>query len=176
MRLDETLNWNQEVDGGETGGEYVLNYYRVAEKYLYNYRPLKASIENMKKEIEDLDYYVVSSKSLENKGGPVYNNSIIENAVINIDEKRNDLEMEIRRLENKLRRIDKSLEILGETEKYIIEERYFEEKEWWKIAHKLRYSERWCKELRRRAVKKIAISLFGEKAMEDEIIKREMNG
>lgn len=143
-----------------------MNYNGITEKYLYNYRPLKASIENMKKEINDLNYYICSSLKLDNIGGIGYKGSITEMAAINIQEKKNNTRFEIIKLEN---RIDRSIEVLSEIEKYIIEEKYFEGQEWWKIAYELRYSERWCKELRRRALIRIAISLFGEKAMKEEI-------
>lgn len=146
-----------------------MNYYGITEKYLYNYRPLKASIENMEKEISDLDYYIASSIKLDYIGGIGYKGSITEMAAINIQEKKDNIRFEIRKLEDRLERIDRSLEALSEIERYIIEDKYFEGREWWKIAYKLRYSERWCKELRRRAVEKIAISLFGEKAMKEEI-------
>lgn len=142
-----------------------MNYYSITEEYLKNYKPLKASIENMRKEIEDLDYYVASSPSLEYIGEKKYKQSSTENAVINIENKKKKIENNINSIESKLERIEKGIETLNETEKYVIVERYFEGRQWWVIAYKLKYSERWCKELRRRAVEKISISLFGEKAM-----------
>lgn len=145
-----------------------MNYYNITEKYLYNYRPLKASIENMSKEIDEIDYFVCNGFKLGYTGYVGYRGSITEVTAINIYERKDKTRLEIMELKNRLDRIDRGLNVLSEIERYIIDERYFEGREWWKIAYKLRYSERWCKELRRRSVNKIAISLFGEKAMEED--------
>jgi len=142
-----------------------MNYYALTEKYLYNYIPLKISIENLSKEIEELDYNSVATISYEYIGSIGYRESNVENKVIKIEKKRDKLKDKILDLENKLERIDRAIEGLNEIERYIIEERYFKGKQWWVIAYKLKYSERWCKELRRRAIEKISIGLWGEEAM-----------
>lgn len=142
-----------------------MNYYKATEKYLYNYKSFKANIVNMETQIEEIDYYSVKAVGYDYIDDIGYRGSTVENAIINIDKKRNDLENKIVELKSKLERIDKAIEALNEIEQQIISERYFEGRQWWQIAYKLRYSERWCKELRSRAVEKISIGLWGEEAL-----------
>ncbi len=142
-----------------------MNYYKATEKYLYNYKSLKANIENMKTQIKELDYSSVKGANYDYIDNGGYKKSAVESTVLYIDKKRSNLERKIIELKSKLERIDKSIEALNEVEQFIIKERYFEGKQWWKIAYKLRYSERWCKELRSRAVEKISIGLWGEDAL-----------
>ena len=51
-----------------------MNYYKVTEKYLYNYRSLKANIENIKTQMSELDYGSVKSASLDYRGNGGYKN------------------------------------------------------------------------------------------------------
>lgn len=154
----------QKSHAGKNRGENVTYYERTVE-YLENYKPLQASIENMEKEIEELDYFAAKGICLEYTGRNGYKTSLTEDAAINIMERKEQLRRAIRRTKHNLDKIDRGLETLNEVEKYIIVARYFEGQQWWTIAYRLKYSERWCKELRRRAVKRISISLFGEKAI-----------
>ena len=151
---------------GEGGGTMV-NYYKATEKFLYNYNSLKASIENMKQEIEEMEYFGITA--LDYKQEPVGKtyafHSTTENEAIKITNKKEILGTRIKLLENKLERIDRAVEALNEIEQKIIKLRYYEGRQWWQIAYEMKYSEKWCKELRRRAVQKVAIGLFGEDAL-----------
>lgn len=139
-----------------------MNYYALTEKYLYNYTALNINIENMRDEIKEIDYNSVGAANFEYIGDAGYKGSNVENTVIKLEKKRSRLKRKILELENKLKRIDRSLEALDEVERKIIEQRYFDGKQWWIVAQDLRYSERWVKELRKRAIIKIAIGLWGE--------------
>jgi DNA-directed RNA polymerase specialized sigma subunit len=154
---------------GEGGGAMV-NYYKATEKFLYNYNSLKASIENMKQEIEELDYREISAVNYEKEPtGKTYDfHSITEEAGIRAAEKKKLLEKRIKATQSKLERIDRAIKALNDTERQIITERYINGKQWWQVAYTVKFNERWCKELRRRAVQKVAIGLFGEKAMNEE--------
>jgi len=154
---------------GEGGGAMV-NYYKATEKFLYNYNSLKASIENMKQEIEELDYREISAVNYEKEPtGKTYAfHSITEEAGIRAAEKKKLLEERIKATQSKLERIDRAIKALNDTERQIITERYINGKQWWQVAYIVKFNERWCKELRRRAVQKVAIGLFGEKAMHEE--------
>jgi DNA-directed RNA polymerase specialized sigma subunit len=144
-----------------------LNYYKATEKFLYNYNSLKASIENMKQEIDEMDYREISAIDYEKE--PVSEtyafHSATEEAAIYAADKKSLLEQRIKTTEGKLERIDRAIEALNDTERQIITERYINGKQWWQVAYSVKFNERWCKEIRRRAVEKIAIGLFGEKAM-----------
>ena len=151
---------------GERGGAMV-NYYKATEKFLYNYNSLKASIENMKQEIEELDYREISAVNYEKEPtGKTYAfHSITEEAGIRAAEKKKLLEKRIKATQSKLERIDRAIKALNDTERQIITERYINGKQWWQVAYEIKYSEKWCKELRRRAVQKVTIGLFGEDAL-----------
>ena len=144
-----------------------MNYYKATEKFLYNYNSLKASIENMKQEIEEMDYREISAIDYEKEPtSETYAfHSATEESAIYAVERKNLLEKRIKITESKLERIDRAIEALNDTERQVIIERYINGKQWWQVAYSVKFNERWCKEIRRRAVEKIAIGLFGEKAM-----------
>jgi DNA-directed RNA polymerase specialized sigma subunit len=149
-----------------------LNYYKATEKFLYNYNSLKASIENMKQEIEEIEYLGMSAINYDHEitGKTFVFHSITENEAIKVSEKKRILETRIKILENKLERIDRAVDALNDIEQKIIKLRYYEEWQWCQIAYEVRYSEKWCRELRRRAVRKVAIGLFGEEALAKDFL------
>ena len=145
----------------------MVNYYKATEKFLYNYNSLKASIENMKQEIEEMDYREISAIDYEHEPTSetyAFHSTTEESAVYAAD-KKSLLEQRIKTTEGKIERIDRAIEALNDTEKQIITERYINGKQWWQVAYSVRINERWCREIRRRAVNKIAIGLFGEEAL-----------
>lgn len=144
-----------------------MNYYKATEKFLYNYNSLKASIENMKQGIEEMDYREISAVHYEQeKTSETYTfHSITEDAAIHAADKKSLLEQRIKTTEGKLERIDRAIEALNDTERQVIVERYLNGKQWWQVAYSVRINERWCREIRRRAINKIAIGLFGEDAL-----------
>lgn len=144
-----------------------MNYYKATEKFLYNYNSLKASIENMKQEITEMDYRELSAINYnkEPTSKTYAFHSSTEEAAIYTADKKSLLEHRIKITEGKLERIDRAIEALNELEQRIIKLRYIEGKQWWQIAYEIRYSEKWGKELRRRAIGKIAVGLFGEDAL-----------
>lgn len=147
-----------------------MNYYKVTENYLYNYNSLKISVENMKQEIKELDYREISAINYakEPTGKTYAFHSRTEESAIYVAEKKRLLEKMIKATESKLERIDRAIAALTDIERQIIIERYINGKQWWQIAYTVKFNERWCKEIRRRAVMKIAIGLFGEKAMHED--------
>lgn len=144
-----------------------MDYYRATEKYLYNYKSLKANIENMKAQIKEMDYNSLQGAGFEYIEDTGYKKSTVENTVIRIDKKRNDLKNRIKELECKLERIDRSIEVLNEIEREIVKGWYFEGRQWWQIAHKVKYSERHCRRIKANAVNKISVGLFGLKVVEE---------
>lgn len=59
--------------------------------------------------------------------------------------------------------IDRALEGLESNEKVLLIERYVNNKEWWKVASIVKYSERHCKRIRTDAINKLAVGLYGNK-------------
>lgn len=144
-----------------------MSFYKATEKFLYNYNSLKASIENMKQEIEEIDYKEIPGINYDKeRTSKTYAfHSITEDEGIKVADKKILLEKRIKATEGKIERIDRAIEALNDTERQIITERYINGRQWWEVAYSVKFNERWCKEIRRRAVKKIAIGLFGEDAI-----------
>jgi len=144
-----------------------MNYYKATEKYLYNYNSLKASIENMQKEITEMEYAGMSAMDPAHIPAKTYKYySPSEDEAIRIAEKKTALQKRIKSTRGKLERIDRAIEALSEVERRIITERYIQCRPWWEVAYSAKYNERWCREIRWKAVRKVAIGLFGEKALQ----------
>ncbi|WP_052045133.1 sigma factor-like helix-turn-helix DNA-binding protein [Caloranaerobacter azorensis] len=140
-----------------------MNYYKATEKFLYNYKPLKISIKNMESELEELEPIGVSAINYENeKTGITYKiNKIVENEAIDLISKKELLKDRIEKTKRLVNRIERALETLNDSERKVIEKRYFEAKQWFEIAYEVKYSERWCRDIRKRAIDKLQVSLFG---------------
>lgn len=146
--------------------EITSKYYKQTEYLLYKYKMFKISIENMNKEIEfirredgsrGIGYDGISSSPTNQ-----FSSATEDTALSNI-EKIDYLEHSIRRIGNKIERIDRTLEGLTEEEKKIISGRYIEGHQWYIVAYEVGYSERHCKRLRNEAIEKIIIGLHGGK-------------
>lgn len=68
----------------------------------------------------------------------------------------------IKHVSAKIKAIENALEILNEDERAIITMKYLESQPWYVIAYKVQYSESQSKRIRRRAIRKICVALFGE--------------
>lgn len=142
-------------------------YYKEIEYKLYNYNMFKIGIENLKKEIEYLESDEVRSLNAitydeERTGKTNKISNVIESTMLSISEKILFKEMNIKRLENKIQAIDRALEVLTDIEREVIKLRYIEGKQWYIVAYNVNYNERWCKELRKRAIDKLIIGIYGE--------------
>lgn len=139
-----------------------MDYIKETEKWLYNYNTFKAAIENLK------IMYTEKEKELR-EGHPVqYDKERLSktNSFISETEERGvelaTIKGRIEIMENKIKIMDNALNALNDTEKSIIDLRYLKGEQWWQIANNVMFSERWCKEIRKNAVKKIALSMFGK--------------
>lgn len=143
-------------------------YYKSTESLLYNYNMLKVSIENMKIEIEEVreeDGMTAIEYSTE-KTSPTFKiTSQTEDTAIKNIEYADLLKRRIELTQNKITRLDNAIEVLPETEKEIIVKYYIEGKEWWKVAGEVHCNERWCRELRKRAINKISVGIYGYTAV-----------
>ena len=144
------------------------SYYKSTESLLYNYNMLKVSIENMKLEIEETEkndgttgikYDGVQTSPTFKFSSQTEDTSIRNIETIDLLKKRIEI------TENKIERVDNAIEALNGTEKDVIIKRYLEGKQWYIVAYEVNYNERWCKELRKRAIEKIAIGLYGYRAL-----------
>ena len=143
-------------------------YYKETEYLLHNYKMFKISIENLRQDIKNLEKEdgLTGIDYRHEKTSLTYKfKSVTEDTALAVSEKKHYLQTSIERMQNKIDAIDRALEGLTGTEKEIIQKRYFDGKPWYVIAYEVAYNERWCKELRRRAISKIAIGIHGDTAL-----------
>lgn len=128
------------------------------ESFLYNYKSIKLAIENLKMELEVMDETVISSIKYEETTGKTNKfNSNVENKL----SRKELLEQRIKHMETKINQIDKSLEILPDTEREVIKNFYIEGKCYFQFCNELRLSERTSQRIKNRALNKVIISLYG---------------
>jgi len=141
-----------------------MDHYKETEKILYSLNPLKASIENMECELEELkegkDIGLTGTVITEKIGPTNAFNSATENEAMYIIERQELLKRRIKATTRKVNRINRSIESLDNTEREIIAMRYLKGNQWWEIAYAIKFSERHCKRIRNSAIEKITIALF----------------
>lgn len=138
--------------------------YNQIEGILYNYKMIKASIENNKLKLQNMELEDGTKAITYGEPGSKTNkiNNITEVAAIKNIEKKERLKRKIALDTNKIKMIDNALQGLSELERTIIEMFYIENLEWWKVAAKVCYSEGWCKAKRREAINRILFSINGQ--------------
>lgn len=139
------------------------NYARV-EKLLHNYNMLKVNIANIRREIDFIkNSYGIKGVNYDKVGGSSNETSNpTQDAALRKIEEIKKLESDIRKNEVKLDKINKTLEVLTDIEREVLVGKYIESKQWWEVAASVRYSERHCRNIRRRAVLKMAAGIFGD--------------
>lgn len=143
-----------------------MDKYKKTEYLLYNYKMLLISIENIKQDIELLkqECGVGSIDTEKDNVSKTYKfSSVVEDTALSKMEQIEYLEMRVRKMEGQIERIDRTLEGLTDEERAILVEKYIEGKQWWQVANKVRYGERYCRTIRTEAIKKMALGIFGER-------------
>lgn len=151
--------------------------YSQIEGILYNYKLIKASIENNKIKLENLELEEqedgVSAITYGEPGSKTNKfNSATENAAIkNIERKerlKRSIKKTIRRETTQIKMIDNALKALPETERKIIEMFYIEGNQWRNVAFEINYSVRQCINLRNEAMGNIMLTINGKNIKESE--------
>lgn len=143
------------------------NFKRM-EYTLYNYRNLEIKIKNIEIDINNLENDItIKAISYEERTGATNAfNSTVENEVIRRDE---HVQEKISILKAKLKynkdlkvKIDGALEGLTDTEKSLIELRYFsrEKKKWAEIGMKLGFDMDYCVKLKNRVINKLSELIY----------------
>ncbi|ABR48735.1 putative sigma factor [Alkaliphilus metalliredigens QYMF] len=155
--------------------------YRQVEGILYNYKIIKASIENYKLKLENLELEFDIDDGMKgiSYGEPTsktnkINRTTENNALKNIERKdriKRDLERKISLETNKIKMVDNALDALSDVERTIINMFYIENLEWYKVAGKVCYSEGWCKEKRKESINRILFTINGKK--QDKSVTRQ---
>jgi len=150
-------------------------YYQHAEEYLRDYEQLKVSITVNQKRIQfifdTLFPSCVGNYDLESGGHSSDISDSTGKWVIN-REQASKYNPEIRECERQIEdaeliisAIDGAIARLSEMQTALIKKRYFEGKSWEIVAGEVNLSVNRCLEWKKRAVKKIAIALYGPKAI-----------
>jgi DNA-directed RNA polymerase specialized sigma subunit len=145
-------NINKNIDKNE------FDKINEIESFLYNYKSIKLAIENLKMELENFDGTVIGAIEYKESTGKTNKfNSAVENKL----SRKETLKDRIKHMETKINQIDKSLAILPDTEREVIENFYIEGKCYFQFCNELRLSERTTQRIKNRALNKIIISLYG---------------
>ncbi len=136
------------------------------ERMLYNYNVKKCNAENLKVEIAKLSlpYSLQGLKIKEYITDHAVTNQP-EEEYLRKEAREEKLENAIKQIENEIKQIENALSCLNPLEKTIIEEKYFKGSQWWQISGIVKYSESWCKRVRKEAIVKMidTFNLVSEK-------------
>lgn len=142
-----------------------MNHYKKIEHYLYHYKMFKCYLETTDKEIlmlsENDGMKGIAYDGISTSNTNMTSDRVGDVAISNLDRLK-ELQDKKHKLQKKIDVIDRVLSELTEIERTIIEMKYFECKPWCKIAYEVKYSERQCRNIRKAAIDKISIGLYGE--------------
>jgi len=146
-----------------------MDYVRMTEEHLYNYRMIKTSIANMQNFIDtELEPRGLSAirydKSVVQVGK---GESMVERDAIRLAEKATEVKENIKRNKRIVKAIDRCVGQLPSRAKTIIIMKYIESKKTWpEISDEIGYSVRQCKRINCAAIHRIAIGLYGADAID----------
>lgn len=130
-------------------------------QWLKEYDCLKVSIQYLNESIEDIAEagmglaYDKDQISKTNKFS-----SVVENAAIQIDKL--DITNKIKTMSNIVHAVDVAFEVLNETEKVVIISRCVKRQFYYQFCCKIHCSERTAKRIRKDALRKMSLVMFGE--------------
>lgn len=133
--------------------------YKKTDGLLLNYKIIKAEINNLELEIEEIksEYDGVKAVGYEERTGKTNAfNSSVENEILKKEKLIRDLMKEKRSKEILISKVDNALTILEEEEIKIIKLRYFEKMGWNKIGILTNRDGDYCGRIKRKAVNKIS--------------------
>lgn len=133
-------------------------------EWLKEYKAFKAGIKNFEELKSDLFEEGAGIDYSREPVSPTYRfNSEVENKVVRVDKIR--IKRCIKTMQNVVHAIDKGLEGLNDIEREVIIGRCVEGKYYYEFCYKIHVSERSAKRIKKRALEKMAIVIFGgEKA------------
>ncbi|MDO4721412.1 MAG: sigma factor-like helix-turn-helix DNA-binding protein [Peptostreptococcaceae bacterium] len=125
------------------------------ERMLYDYKVLKATNNNRKMELEDVETGV-GSPELDWIGGKTNQiSSVVEHSVVNNFDRRESLRKDLEADEKMIRIIENGLSALTSIERKIVEAKYFERMQWWEVATEVKFSDERCRQIKRDALMKL---------------------
>lgn len=131
--------------------------YNDIESWLYNYKIAEVAIENLKAELVVLDTLKSVNIEIEGKGlGKV------SSSVEDIQAEKEKIKSRIMVMESKLNKLNKALDALKEEELYVIKSFYINQERYKEIGNKMQCSIISCKRIKKKALNKIIIGVYGE--------------
>lgn len=131
--------------------------YNDIESWLYNYKIAEVAIENLKAELVVLDTLKSVNIEIEGKGlGKV------SSSVEDIQAKKEKIKSRIMVMESKLNKLNKALDALKEEELYVIKSFYINQERYKEIGNKMQCSIISCKRIKKKALNKIIIGVYGQ--------------
>lgn len=131
-------------------------HYQKLEAFLYNYNVTKSNILNLKVEIDELSLPPgIPGVSYEERISSGKISNIPEEVSIKKIEEEERLEARIALLENRMQQLNNALDCLNPIERRIIELKYIDGLQWWQVAADVAFSERRCRDIRKRAIIKM---------------------
>lgn len=133
--------------------------YRKTDGVLFNYKTIKAEIENLEIEIEEIrsEFDGVKAIGYEEKTAPTNAfNSSVENEIIKKEKLISKLLRDKCSKERLVRKIDNALETLEADEKEVIRLRCIERMGWNKVSAKIDKDGDYCGKIKRDAVNKLS--------------------
>lgn len=130
-------------------------------EWLQDYEPMKIGIDNLRETVKDISEENMGIDYSKDKIGPTNKfHSITENAVVKIDKL--DIEHKIKVMSNIVNNINKALSSLTDIEKSVIINRCVKGQYYYQFCYKIGSSERTAKRIKKEALKKMVIVIFGK--------------
>lgn len=135
------------------------NLYKKTDGVLFNYRTIKAEIDNLELEIEEIKSEIDGVKSIgyeEKTGTTNAFSSSVENEVLKKEKLINKLLKEKASKERLINKVDNALNVLDEEERKIIKLRCFDRMNWNKVGVLTNRDGDYCGRIKRKAVNKLS--------------------
>lgn len=139
--------------------EKEQDLYKKTDGVLFNYKTIKAEINNIEIEIEELqeEFNGVGAVGYSERSSPTNAfNSSVENEILKKEKEINRLLKEKRNKERLISKIDNAIETLEYEEKEIIKLRCFERRSWNTVGSLTNRDGDHCSKIKREAVKKLS--------------------
>lgn len=150
------------------------DYTKITKTYLKCYRDFKATIDNLKEEIEAQEHFLNAGPSApipkygDDSGGGTNELTPAEAEAakrIAIREKIESKRHEVERIERVIRKVDRALEALTTEDRQLVEGFYLQHKTWKELSIEHYMTEKWARVTAGRVVKRMAGMIFGSEAL-----------
>lgn len=143
-----------------------MDYINEAVEYLINYKDLKMAFENLKDKEERLRFDLENLRAVNYDGMPKGNSVVSDDVLVNTIFKLQQTRVQFKETEDKIEKIDNVLKNLNQNEssknyEEILRLWFIEEWPKQKMTLKFNCSERQLYRLKAKAIRKLAIQLFG---------------